>query len=73
MWYDATSAAGSFEASDSPVKGKLAYARAPVKLTKSSGWLYTVVGDRKEERQAGRRVEVHLGVLQGARGTGGCR
>jgi sorbitol/mannitol transport system substrate-binding protein len=40
MWYDATSAAGSLEASDSPVKGKMAYVQAPVKLTKSSGWLY---------------------------------
>ncbi|MDQ2738255.1 MAG: sugar ABC transporter substrate-binding protein [Actinomycetota bacterium] len=41
MWYDATSAAGSLEASDSPVKGKIGYAQAPVKSTKSSGWLYT--------------------------------
>ncbi len=41
MWYDATSAAGSLEASDSPVKGKMGYVQAPVKETKSSGWLYT--------------------------------
>jgi sorbitol/mannitol transport system substrate-binding protein len=40
MWYDATSAAGSLEAPDSPVKGKMAYAQAPVKLTDASGWLY---------------------------------
>ena len=40
MWYDATSAAGSLEASDSPVKGKVGYVQAPVKNTKSSGWLY---------------------------------
>ena len=40
MWYDATSAAGSLEASDSPVKGKIGYAPAPVVETKSSGWLY---------------------------------
>src|SRR3954465_12961144 len=40
MWYDATSAAGSLEASDSPVKGKIGYAAAPVVETKSSGWLY---------------------------------
>jgi sorbitol/mannitol transport system substrate-binding protein len=40
MWYDATSAAGSLEADDSPVKGKMAYVAAPVELTKSSGWLY---------------------------------
>jgi sorbitol/mannitol transport system substrate-binding protein len=41
MWYDATSAAGSLEAADSPVKGKVGYAPAPVKETASSGWLYT--------------------------------
>src|SRR4051812_14733292 len=40
MWYDATSAAGSLEAADSPVKGKMAYVAAPVVKTKSSGWLY---------------------------------
>jgi sorbitol/mannitol transport system substrate-binding protein len=40
MWYDATSAAGSLEADGSPVKGKMGYAQAPVKMTKSSGWLY---------------------------------
>src|SRR5687768_17319304 len=40
MWYDATSAAGSLEADDSPVKGKLAYTAAPVVKTDSSGWLY---------------------------------
>jgi len=41
MWYDATSAAGSLEAPDSPVKGKIGYAQAPVKDTDASGWLYT--------------------------------
>ncbi|SHL19379.1 carbohydrate ABC transporter substrate-binding protein, CUT1 family [Pseudonocardia thermophila] len=40
MWYDATSAAGSLEAADSPVRGKIGYSPAPVKLTESSGWLY---------------------------------
>jgi sorbitol/mannitol transport system substrate-binding protein len=40
MWYDATSAAGSLEAPDSPVKGKMGYAPAPVVKTKSAGWLY---------------------------------
>jgi sorbitol/mannitol transport system substrate-binding protein len=40
MWYDATSAAGSLEAADSPVKGKIGYAAAPVVETDSSGWLY---------------------------------
>jgi sorbitol/mannitol transport system substrate-binding protein len=40
MWYDATSAAGSLEADDSPVKGKMGYVAAPVERTKSSGWLY---------------------------------
>jgi sorbitol/mannitol transport system substrate-binding protein len=41
MWYDATSAAGSLEAPDSPVAGKIGYAPAPVVKTDSSGWLYT--------------------------------
>lgn len=41
MWYDATSAAGLLEAANSPVKGKLGYAPAPVERTGSSGWLYT--------------------------------
>lgn len=40
MWYDATSAAGSLEADDSPNKGKFGYAPAPVVNTDSSGWLY---------------------------------
>jgi sorbitol/mannitol transport system substrate-binding protein len=40
MWYDATSAAGSLEAADSPVKGKIGYTAAPVVETASSGWLY---------------------------------
>ena len=40
MWYDATSAAGSLEADDSPVKGKIGYVAAPVVRTQSSGWLY---------------------------------
>src|SRR6266478_1664755 len=39
MWYDATVAAGTLEASDSPVKGKNGFAFAPVDKTKSSGWL----------------------------------
>ncbi len=41
MWYDATSAAGSIEADNSPVKGKIGYVAAPVVKTQSSGWLYT--------------------------------
>ncbi|MFD5428875.1 ABC transporter substrate-binding protein [Streptomyces sp. NPDC127084] len=41
MWYDATAAAGSLEAADSPVRGKIGYVPAPVDKTKSSGWLYT--------------------------------
>jgi sorbitol/mannitol transport system substrate-binding protein len=40
MWYDATSAAGSLEAADSPVRGKMGYVAAPVIKTDSSGWLY---------------------------------
>src|SRR5438309_3444581 len=41
MWYDATVAAGTLEASDSPVKGKNGFAFAPVDKTKSSGWLWS--------------------------------
>jgi sorbitol/mannitol transport system substrate-binding protein len=41
MWYDATSGAGSLEAANSPVKGKIGYVPAPVDKTDSSGWLYT--------------------------------
>ncbi|MFK4148991.1 ABC transporter substrate-binding protein [Streptomyces sp. NPDC004065] len=41
MWYDATAGAGSLEAADSPVKGKIGYVPAPVDRTRSSGWLYT--------------------------------
>jgi sorbitol/mannitol transport system substrate-binding protein len=41
MWYDATSAAGSVESSDSKVAGKVGYVRAPVKETKDSGWLWS--------------------------------
>ncbi|THA23738.1 sugar ABC transporter substrate-binding protein [Streptomyces sp. RKND-216] len=41
MWYDATAGAGELERDDSPVKGKVGYAPAPVKETESSGWLYT--------------------------------
>jgi polyol transport system substrate-binding protein len=41
MWYDATSAAGSLEADNSPVKGKVGYVAAPVLKTAESGWLYT--------------------------------
>ena len=41
MWYDATVAAGTLEATDSPVKGKNGFAFAPVFKTKSSGWLWS--------------------------------
>ena len=41
MWYDSTAAAGSLEASDSPVKGKIGYVSAPHDKTSQSGWLYT--------------------------------
>jgi sorbitol/mannitol transport system substrate-binding protein len=40
MWYDATSAAGSLESADSPVRGKIGYVAAPVVKTPSAGWLY---------------------------------
>lgn len=41
MWYDASSAGSILEAEDSPVKGKLGYAQAPVKKTEHAGWLWT--------------------------------
>jgi sorbitol/mannitol transport system substrate-binding protein len=41
MWYDSTAAAGSLEASDSPVQGKIGYVSAPHDQTPQSGWLYT--------------------------------
>jgi sorbitol/mannitol transport system substrate-binding protein len=41
MWYDSTAAAGSLEAADSPVKGKIGYVAAPHDKTPQSGWLYT--------------------------------
>ena len=41
MWYDATSAAGSLEATSSPVKGKIGYVAAPHDKTAQAGWLYT--------------------------------
>lgn len=40
MWYDATSAAGLLNAPDSPVRGKIGYAQAPVAETEQAGWLY---------------------------------
>ncbi|MET9618545.1 ABC transporter substrate-binding protein [Kitasatospora indigofera] len=41
MWYDATSAAGLLEGTDSQVKGAVGYAPAPVVRTQNSGWLYS--------------------------------
>ena len=69
MWYDATSGAGSLEASDSPVKGKIGYVPAPVDKTDSSGWLYTWAwGMQKASTKTDERLEVHLlGVQQGVR------
>jgi sorbitol/mannitol transport system substrate-binding protein len=41
MWYDATVAASTLDASPSPVAGKLGFAPAPVNKTSSSGWLWS--------------------------------
>ena len=41
MWYDATVAAGTLEADDSPFKCKNGYVTAPVKETDASGWLWS--------------------------------
>jgi sorbitol/mannitol transport system substrate-binding protein len=61
MWYDSTAAAGSLEASDSPVKGKIGYVSAPHDLTPQSGWLYTwawaIEKATKHEKQADKFVE----------------
>ncbi|WP_427136693.1 ABC transporter substrate-binding protein [Pseudarthrobacter sp. S9] len=61
MWYDATSAAGSLEAKDSPVAGKIGYVAAPVDQTKSSGWLYTwawaIERAGKHQDEAGKFIE----------------
>ena len=61
MWYDATVAAGSLEADDSPVKGKNGYALAPVKETDASG-LALELGARHpaELARPGCGVAVHL-------------
>src|ERR1700745_3496925 len=54
MWYDATVAATSIATTYPDVYKKTGYAFAPVKLTKSSGWLWTW----------------SLGIPQGASGAG---
>lgn len=41
MWYDASVAASMLEADNSPVKGHMGYAFAPVVKTKASGWLWS--------------------------------
>jgi sorbitol/mannitol transport system substrate-binding protein len=41
MWYDATVAASTLDASGSPVAGKIGFAPAPVVKTSSSGWLWS--------------------------------
>jgi sorbitol/mannitol transport system substrate-binding protein len=40
MWYDATVAASTLDASPSPIAGKLGFAPAPVVKTTASGWLW---------------------------------
>ncbi|KFG76165.1 ABC transporter substrate-binding protein [Streptomyces mutabilis] len=58
MWYDATSAAGPLESANSPVKGKMGYAPAPVEKTDSAGWLYTWAwGIQKASRNADKAWE----------------
>jgi sorbitol/mannitol transport system substrate-binding protein len=41
MWYDATVAASTVDATGSPIDGNVGFAPAPVDLTKSSGWLWS--------------------------------
>jgi sorbitol/mannitol transport system substrate-binding protein len=40
MWYDATVSAGSLEAADSKVKGRIGYALAPSAAKGNTGWLW---------------------------------
>ncbi len=70
MWYDAASAAGSLEASDCPVKGKIGYV-PPVEKTKSSGWLYTWAWGSRRPPQLRQGLEVHLLGLRRAVRTAG--
>ena len=69
MWYDATSAAGSLEAADSPVKGKIGYAAAPVVKTEQLRLALRLgLGHPAGQQEEGRRLEVHLlGLGQGVR------
>ena len=69
MWYDATSAAGTLEADDSPNKGKFGYAPAPVVKTDSAGLALRVVVEHPAgEHEEGQRLEVRVvGVEQGVR------
>ena len=61
MWYDATSAAGSLEADDSPVKGKIGYVAAPVVKTDELRLALRLgLGHPAGQREEGQRLEVHL-------------
>ena len=69
MWYDATSAAGTLEADDSPTKGKFGYAPGTGRQDRLRGLaLCMVVEHPAGQREEGQRLEVHLvGVGQGVR------
>jgi sorbitol/mannitol transport system substrate-binding protein len=41
MWYDATVAASTIDASGSPIQGNVGFAAAPVDKTAASGWLWS--------------------------------
>ena len=61
MWYDATSAAGSLEAADSPVKGKIGYVAAPVVKHEELRLAVLVgLGHPDGQHKEGQRLEVHL-------------
>ena len=72
MWYDATVAATSIATTYPSVAAQTGYAFAPVDLTKSSGWLWTLVaGHPAGHRQLGCRLEVRvLGHLEAVRLAG---
>jgi sorbitol/mannitol transport system substrate-binding protein len=56
MWYDATVAASTLDASPSPIAGKLGFAPAPVVKTSASGWLWawalSIEGSSKHQAAA---------------------
>ncbi len=72
MWYDATSAAGSLEAPNSPVKGKIGLCPGAGGQDRQLRLAVRLVLEHPGgQREEGQRLEVHLlGVRQGLREAG---